>query len=150
MAAKRFDYNIGLFMKYAINEFNKQNYNNNYNEIKKSIQIKDEDKNDEIYLKNELQIKKPTMIQLLNQRFSCEILLNLLSSGERCIYHNHKDRKYRFYTSLKKAITQEDLELQFINRANYFQSHFIDVCEHGEFRYPDNLSKKEIEDNIRK
>mgnify|MGYP002624971195 CR=1 FL=1 len=153
MASKRFDYNIGLFIKYAINEFNKQNYNNNYNEIKTGIKIEDEDKKDEIYLKSELRIKKPTITQLLNQRFSCEILLNLLSSGERCVFHAHPDRKYRFYTPLKKNIknfTQDDLELEFINRVNYFQAHFIDVSEHGEFRYPDNLSKKEIEDDIHK
>ena len=43
------------------------------------------------------QLQKPTMAQLLSQRFSCEILFDLLSSGEKCVYHNHKDRKYRYY-----------------------------------------------------
>ena len=40
------------------------------------------------------------MEQLLSQRFSCEILFNLLSSGEKCVYHNYKDRKYRYYDPL--------------------------------------------------
>ena len=41
------------------------------------------------------------MEQLLNQRFSCEILVNLLSSDEKCVYYNHKDIKFRYYDPLK-------------------------------------------------
>ena len=34
-------------------------------------------------------LNKLTIDQLLSQRFSYEILFNLLSSGEKCIYHYH-------------------------------------------------------------
>ena len=48
----------------------------------------------------QLQLQKPSLMQLINQRLSCETLFNLLSSGEKCIYHWHKDRKYRYYDPL--------------------------------------------------
>ena len=62
----------------------------------------------ELFWKNEgllkqQRIQKPSMAQLLSQRFSCEILFNLLSSGEKCIYHHHKDRKYRYYDPFMTA-----------------------------------------------
>ena len=48
----------------------------------------------ELYWKNQRlrqqQLQKPTLAQLLSQRFSCELLFNLLSSGEKCIHHYHK------------------------------------------------------------
>ena len=47
-------------------------------------------------------LQKPSMAQLLSQRFSYEILFNLLSSGEKCIHH-HKDRKYRYYDPFMTA-----------------------------------------------
>ena len=98
------------------------------------------------------QLQKPTMAQLLNQRFSSEILFKLLSSGENCIYHNHKDRKYRYYDPFMsaKSKNQDDLELEFRNQVRCFQACFIDDVENGGFRYPDNLNKKEIIDDVKK
>ena len=98
------------------------------------------------------QLQKPTMSQLLSQRFSCEILFNLLASGEKCVFHFHKDRKYRFYdpfcTAKKKG--QDDLELEFRNQVRCFQACFIDDVENGGFRYPDNLNKKAIIEDVQK
>lgn len=96
-------------------------------------------------------LQKPTMQQLLNQRFSCEILFNLLSSGEKCIYKNGKNRKYRYYdpftTSNYKH--QNELEIEFRNQLRCFQATFLDDCENnGGFRYPDNLDKKDIMNDI--
>ena len=92
-------------------------------------------------------IQIPTMQQLLNQRFSCEVLFNLLSSGEKCIYGENKDRKYRYYDPLKTSgyKNQEELEIEFRNQVRCFQACFFDDCENnGGFRYPDNLDKREI------
>ena len=98
------------------------------------------------------QLQKPTLAQLLSQRFSCEILFNLLSSGEKCIYHSHKDRKYRYYDPLMTAKSkgQDDLELEFRNQVRCFQACFIDDVENGGFRYPDNLNKQDIIQDVKK
>ena len=98
------------------------------------------------------QLQKPTMAQLLSQRFSCEILFNLLSSGEKCIFHSHKDRKYRYYDPFctAKSKAQDDLELEFRNQVRCFQACFIDDIENGGFRYPDNLKKNDIIEDIKK
>ena len=111
----------------------------------------------ELYWKNEgllkqKRIQKPSMAQLLSQRFSCEILFNLLSSGEKCIYHHHKDRKYRYYDPFMTAKYkgQDDLELEFRNQVRCFQTCFIDDVENGGFRYPDNLNKQDIIEDIKK
>ena len=98
------------------------------------------------------QLQKPTMAQLLSQRFSCEILYDLLASGEKCIYHYHKDRKYRYYDPFMtaKSKSQDDLELEFRNQVRCFQACFIDDVENGGFRYPDNLNKKDIIDDVKK
>ena len=95
---------------------------------------------------------KLNMSQLLSQRFSCEILYNLLASGEKCIYHYHKDRKYRYYDPFMtaKSKSQDDLELEFRNQVRCFQACFIDDVENGGFRYPDNLNKKDIIDDVKK
>ena len=102
-----------------------------------------------------MQIENPHILnltQLLSQRFSCEILFNLLSSGEKCVYHFHKDRKYRFYDPLStaKSKTQDDLELEFRNQVRCFQACFIDDVEKGSFRYPDNLNKKDIIEDVKR
>ena len=104
------------------------------------------------YWQKQIQLQKPKLAQLLNQRFSCETLFNLLASGEKCIYQSHKERKYRFYDPLKTAKykNQEQLELEFRNEVRCFQACFIDDCEHGGFRYPDNLTKKEIIQDVEK
>ena len=88
---------------------------------------------------------------LLSQRFSCEILFNLLSSGEKCIHHYHKDRKYRYYDpfTTAKSKSQEELELEFRNQVRCFQACFIDDVENGGFRYPDNLNKQVIIEDIK-
>ena len=111
----------------------------------------------ELFWRNEAelaqkQLQKPTMAQLLSQRFSCEILYNLLASGEKCIYHYHKDRKYRYYDPFMtaKSKSQDDLELEFRNQVRCFQACFIDDVENGGFRYPDNLNKKDIIDDVKK
>ena len=111
----------------------------------------------ELFWKNEglmsqQQMQKPSMEQLLSQRFTCEILFNLLSSGEKCIFHNHKDRKYRYYDpfTTAKCKTQDDLELEFRNQLRCFQACFIDDIENKRFRYPDNLNKKDIIDDVKK
>ena len=98
------------------------------------------------------QLQKPTMAQLLSQRFSCEILFNLLSSGEKCVFHYHKDRKYRYYDPFytAKSKGQDDLELEFRNQIRCFQACFIDDIENGGFRYPDNLNKKDIIEDVKK
>ena len=90
--------------------------------------------------------------QFLSQRFSCEILFNLLSSGEKCVYHNHKDRKYRYYDPLMTAKSkgQDELELEFRNQLRCFQACFIDDVENGGFRYPDNLNKQDIIQDVKK
>ncbi len=115
------------------------------------------DEEAELYWKNQglmaqKQLQKPTMAQLLSQRFSCEILFNLLSSGEKCVHHFHKDRKYRFYDPLStaKSKTQDDLELEFRNQVRCFQACFIDDVEKGGFRYPDNLNKKDIIEDVKR
>jgi hypothetical protein len=115
------------------------------------------DEEAELYWKNQgllsqQQLQKPTMAQLLSQRFSCEILFDLLSSGEKCIYHYHKDRKYRYYDPFMsaKSKNQDDLELEFRNQVRCFQACFIDDVENGGFRYPDNLNKKDIIDDVKK
>ena len=101
---------------------------------------------------NDGNMDKPSMTLFLSQRFSCEILFNLLSSGERCIFHSHKDRKYRYYDTLFTAKNkgQDDLELEFRNQVRCFQACFIDDVENGGFRYPDNLNKKEIIEDVQK
>ena len=38
----------------------------------------------------------------ISQRFSCELLFNLLSSGENSIHHFHKDRYYDSLTATNK------------------------------------------------
>ena len=98
------------------------------------------------------QLQKPTMAQLLSQKFSCEILFNLLSSGEKCVFHYHKDRKYRYYDPFytAKSKGQDDLELEFRNQIRCFQACFIDDIENGGFRYPDNLNKKDIIEDVKK
>ena len=95
---------------------------------------------------------KITMNKLISQRFSCEILFNLLSTGEKCIFHYHKDRKYRYYDPLYSAKSKEqnDLELEFRNQVRCFQACFIDDIENGGFRYPDNLNKKDIIEDVKK
>jgi len=97
------------------------------------------------------QLQKPTQAQILSQRFSCEILFNLLSSGEKCIFHDHKDRKYRYYDPFctAKSKGQDDLELEFRNQVRCFQACFIDDIENGGFRYPDNLNKKDIIEDVK-
>jgi hypothetical protein len=98
-------------------------------------------------------IQIPTMKQLLNQRFSCEVLFNLLSSGEKCIYKDSKERKYRYYDPLKTSRykNQQELEIEFRNQVRCFQACFLDDCENnGGFRYPDNLDKKEIIEDLYK
>ena len=98
------------------------------------------------------QLQTPTMAQLLSQRFSCELLFNLLSSGEKCIFQYHKDRKYRYYDPFctAKSKGQDDLELEFRNQIRCFQACFIDDIENGGFRYPDNLNKKDIIEDVKK
>jgi hypothetical protein len=103
-------------------------------------------------LQSQMQLQIPTMNQLLSQRFSCEILFNLLSSGEKCIHHFHKDRKYRYYDPFytAKSKNQDDLELEFRNQVRCFQACFIDDVQNGGFRYPDNLNKKDIIEDVKK
>ena len=98
------------------------------------------------------QLQTPTMAQLLSQRFSCELLFNLLSSGEKCIFQYHKDRKYRYYDPFctAKSKGQDDLELEFRNQVRCFQACFIDDIENGGFRYPDNLNKNDIIEDVKK
>ena len=93
----------------------------------------------------------PNMKYYQSQGFSCEVLFNLLSSGEKCIHHSHKDRKYRYYDPLSTAKTksQDDLELEFRNQLRCFQACFIDDVENGGFRYPDNLNRQDIIDDIK-
>ena len=108
----------------------------------------------ELYWKNQRlrqqQLQKPTLAQLLSQRFSCELLFNLLSSGEKCIHHYHKERKYRYYDPFTTAKTknQDELELEFRNQVRCFQACFIDDVENGGFRYPDNLNRQAIIEDI--
>ena len=33
----------------------------------------------------------------LSQKFSFEIMLIALASGKKCVFHSHKDKKYRYY-----------------------------------------------------
>ena len=89
---------------------------------------------------------------LLSQKFSCEILLVTLASGEKCVYHYHKNRKYRYYDPFTtgKSKGQDDLELEFRNQVRCFQTCFIDDVKKGGFRYPDNLNKQDIIDDIKK
>jgi hypothetical protein len=98
------------------------------------------------------QLQKPTLAQLLSQRFSCEILFNLLASGEKCVFHAHKERKYRYYDPLytAKSKGQDDLEMEFRNQLRCFLPCFIDDVEKGGFRYPDNLKKADIIEDIKK
>ena len=98
------------------------------------------------------QLQTPTMAQLLSQRFSCELLFNLLSSGEKCVFQYHKDRKYRYYDPFctAKSKGQDDLELEFRNQVRCFQACFIDDIENGGFRYPDNLNKNDIIEDVKK
>ena len=103
---------------------------------------------------NEIQAQSPdklTIQQFLSQRFSCEILFNLLSSGEKCIHHYHPKRKYRYYDPFTTAKTkeQDDLELEFRNQVRCFQACFIDDIENGGFKFPENLTKKEIIDDVK-
>lgn len=99
----------------------------------------------------QLQLQKPTLAQLMSQRFSCELLFNLLSSGEKCIHHYHKERKYRYYDPLTTAKTknQDELELEFRNQLRCFQACFIDDIENGGFRYPDNLNRQAIIEDVK-
>ena len=102
------------------------------------------------YWQQEL-LQIPTMQQLLSQRLSCEVLFNLLSSGEKCIYGSNKNRKYRYYDPLMTANykIQEEREIEFRNQIRCFQACFLDDCENnGGFRYPDNLDKKEIMEDV--
>ena len=102
---------------------------------------------DQYWQQESLQIQKPSMKQLLNQRFSCEILFNLLSSGEKCIYKDNKKRKYRYYDPLTTSDYKNDdeLEIEFRNQLRCFQATFLDDLQNnGGFRYPDNLDKKDI------
>ncbi len=109
-----------------------------------------------LYWKNQRQrqqqMQKPSLEQLMSQRFSCEILFNLLASGEKCIYQSHKDRKYRYYDPYTTANikSQDELELEFRNQVRCFQGCFIDDVEKGGFRYPDNLNKQTIIEDIKK
>ena len=66
--------------------------------------------------------EKLTMEQFLSQRFSCEILFNLLASGEKCVFGAHKERKYRYYDPLytAKSKGQDDLEMEFRNQLRCF------------------------------
>ena len=103
---------------------------------------------------NEIQVQNPdkiTIQQLLSQRFSCEILFNLLSSGEKCIHHYHPKRKYRYYDpfTTAKSKEQDDLELEFRNQVRCFQACFIDDVKNGGFKFPDNLTKKDIINDVR-
>jgi hypothetical protein len=90
--------------------------------------------------------------KLLSQKFSCEILLITLSSGEKCVHHYHKNRKYRYYDPFTtgKSKYQDELELEFRNQIRLFQECFFHDKENGGFRYPDNLSKKNIIEDIQK
>jgi hypothetical protein len=98
------------------------------------------------------QLQKPTLAQLLSQRFSCEILFNLLASGEKCVFGAHKERKYRYYDPLytAKSKGQDELEMEFRNQLRCFLPCFIDDVEKGGFRYPDNLNKADIIEDIKK
>ena len=105
-----------------------------------------------LYWQQEM-LQIPSMKQLLNQRFSCEVLFNFLSSGEKCIYWNDKNRKYRYYDPLNTSVykNQQELEIEFRNQVRCFQACFLDDCENnGGFRYPDNLNKKEIIEDLYK
>lgn len=64
------------------------------------------------YWQQEL-LQIPTMKQFLNQRLSCEVLFNFLSSGEKCIYGSNKSRKYRYFDPLMTANykTEEEREI---------------------------------------
>ena len=96
--------------------------------------------------------EKLTMEQFLSQRFSCEILFNLLASGEKCVFGAHKERKYRYYDPLytAKSKGQDDLEMEFRNQLRCFLPCFIDDIKNGGFRYPDNLNKADIIEDIQK
>ena len=65
--------------------------------------------------------------ELLNTR-------NMISTFENC-------RKY---------LSEEELELEFRNQIRLFQQCFFYDKEHGGFRYPDNLSKNDIIEDIKK
>lgn len=106
----------------------------------------------DLYWQQEM-LQTPTYAQLLNQRLSSEVLFNLLASGEKCVYHNDKNRKFRYYDPLitSNYKTQEDLEIEFRNQVRCFQACFLDDCQNnGGFRYPDNYDKKDIVEDINK
>lgn len=99
------------------------------------------------YWQQQILLQKPTFQQLLSQRFSCEVLFNLLSSGEKCVKYNNKKRKYRYYDPYNTSNykNQEELEVEFRNQLRCFQACFLDDCkDNGGFRYPDNLDKQTI------
>jgi len=75
-----------------------------------------------------------------------------LASGEKCVFHFHKDRKYRYYDpyTTGQIKDQDNLELEFRNQLRCFQACFIDDVENGGFRYPDNLNKQDIIEDIKK
>ena len=113
-------------------------------------------KEENIYLEYKEQknknIKSFEIEKLLSIKFSCEILLITLASGEKCVHHYHKNRKYRYYDPFTtgKSKFQEELELEFRNQIRLFQQCFFYDKEHGGFRYPDNLSKNDIIEDIKK
>ena len=81
----------------------------------------------------------------------CEVLFNVLSSDEKCVYVSIKNKKFRFYNSLttSKIKNQDELELYFRSQLRCFQAYFIDNIEKRCFRYSDNLNKRIIIEDIK-
>ena len=79
-------------------------------------------------------------------------MLIALASGKKCVFHSHKDRKYRHYdpNTIAQSKDQDNLELEFRNQVQCFQACFIDDVENCGFRYPDNLNKQDIIEDIKK
>ena len=78
-------------------------------------------------------------------------MMCFLSAAEKCVDLNNKNRKYRFYDKYNSGSykNQEQLERELRNELRCFQPCFLADIEEGCFRYPDNLTREEIEKDIK-
>ena len=99
-----------------------------------------------------LLLQKISQEQLLSQKFSCETMMKFLSAAEKCVDVDYKigGGKYRFYDKFNSASfkNQEQLERELRNELRCFQPCFLTDVEEGGYRYPDNLNREQIENDI--
>ena len=100
-----------------------------------------------------MQLDKQTLAQLQHQRSVCETLFSTLSSAEKVALGISKLKEYGSYDNLNTASkkNQKQLENELASKFYYLQGALQAFrIQHGEFLFPDDLTKKEILQDITK